>query len=143
MITRKKINKAVGEFVDAALTSYGLPAVRRSVDDPAPIDRRSVRILLERVRLEPAGDYRMVHQDVTVYFFPQDRDEYRDECWDAVDALSIALTRPLIVDGIYVRNEEEIEADMSDDYVDISFTLFWVEVAQDAIDTMEELEMEV
>ena len=63
MITRKKINKAIGEFIDNALDAYGLHAVRRSVDSPDVIDRRSVRIILEGTRLEPASGYRIVHQE--------------------------------------------------------------------------------
>lgn len=144
MITRKQINKAIGEFIDNALDAYGLHAVRRSVDSPDVIDRRSVRIILDGTRLEPASGYRIVHQEVSVEFYPEDRDVYRDECWAAVDALSIALTRPIVVENIYIRNEDEIDADTSGDYVRISFTLFWFEVAEDSsVEYMEELEMEV
>ena len=143
MITRESLNSSIGAFVDAALTAASIPAERRKSDDPAPADRRSVQIQLEDLVLEPMGDMRRCTQTVMVYFYPENREQYRDEIWTAVNALESALDRPLIVEdaALYV-DDDGVIVDMTGEVLEITFSLGWIEVREidpeiEMVDTLE------
>lgn len=144
MITREALNMAVGPLVDSALVSAGIPAERRKSDDPAPIDRRSIQIELSELKIDPMGDMRQITQSVTVYFFPEDAEQYRDEVWTAANAIEAALIAPLIVDGVAIRCDDEgVLIDMTSEVMEIRFNLTWFEIAiydedYELIDTLEE-----
>lgn len=137
MITRESLNRSIGTFVDAALIAAGIPAERRKSDDPASIDRRSVQIQLEELTIEPMGDMRRCGQTVTVYFYPENKEQYRDETWAAVNALESALDGPLIVDDTALYMDSDgVVADMTGEVLEIIFALTWIEVRD--IETEEE-----
>lgn len=144
MITRESINVAIGPLIDSALESAGIPAERRKSDDPAPIDRRSIQIQLDELQIDPMGDIRQVTQSVTVYFFPENADRYRDEIWIAANAVEEAMIEPLIVDGVAIRCDDEgVLIDMSTEVMEIRFNLTWFEVVDldeeyELIETLEE-----
>lgn len=143
MITRENINVAVGTRIDSALTAAGLPTERRKSDDPAPIDRRSLQIVLEELTVDPMGEYRRCDQAVRVFFYPQNDEQYRDEIWGAVNALESSLISPLIINGaeLYL-SDDGITADMTGEVLEITFSLSWIEVRSidSDLDIMETLE---
>lgn len=146
MITRENINVAIGTRIDFALTAAGLPTERRKPDDEAPVDRRSLQIVLEELTVDPMGDYRRCDQTIRVYFYPSNKEQYRDEVWSAVNALETSLISPLIVDGaeLYL-GDDGIVADMTGEVLEITFLLSWIEIKGDDSDlnVMETLELEM
>lgn len=146
MITREAMNVAVGYFVDDALTAAGIPAERRKSDDPAPIARRSVQLHLEELTIEPMGDMRRCTQTISVLFYPENDEQYRDEIWTAVNALEAALISPIVVDDIELyTDDEDIIVDMTGEVLEISFNLTWIEVRDldSSIETIEEIDLEL
>lgn len=146
MITRESLNVAVGSFIDSAFTAANLPTERRKSDDQAPIDRRSVQIQLEELRIELMGDMRQCTQTIAIYFYPEEDSQYRDELWAAVNALEVALISPVIVDGVELwTDDEDVVVDMTGEVLEISFSLTWIEVRDldSSIETMEEIDLEL
>ena len=144
MITRQSINVAVGSFIDDAFNAAGLQIQRLTSDDEAPVGRRSVRVQLGELQIDPMGTMRQLTQGITVFFYPKDKNKYRDDIWNAANAIEIALTDPLIVDGIALRCDDEgVVIDMTTEVMEIRFSLVWIEVANyddeyELIETLEE-----
>lgn len=113
MITAEEINIALGELIDESLKEAGIPATRRRPDDDSEMHRRSVQISLDGLHVDPQGMLRSLTQDVTIYFYPADTDQPRDEIWLAAMAVESAFSEPLIVDGAVLRLADEVYVDMS------------------------------
>lgn len=139
MITWKKINKALGKVVSETLKEINLPASFIKDDVNKPIARRSFRIDLTNTDDFGTLSYAERGVDVEIYFYPEDKERPRDEINEASQALKAALRTGIFVEDFPIELEDRIEADASGGILALMFRLFWIEIAEEDGEFMEDL----
>lgn len=139
MITWKKINKALGKVVRETLEEINLPASFIKDDVNKPIVRRSFRIDLTNTDDFGTLSYAERGVDVEIYFYPEDKERPRDEINEASQVLKAALRTGIFVEGFPIELEDRIEADASSGILALMFRLFWIEIAEEDGEFMEDL----
>ncbi len=142
MISLGQLKNAVNNQIRESLRNSpfeNIPILAADLSEP--IIRPSIKVLLEDSR---SGKFNgnFLERNITcrIYFFSQNNKIYFDDCHLMQELLEMGFYDGLYISGTYWVGVDEIESDIIDTVLEVSFELYYMEEKDE---TAEEQELEM
>lgn len=129
MITLSQLKNAINNQINDSLRNSiyeNIPILAADLSEP--IIRPSIKVLLEDSR---AGKFNgnFFERDITcrIYFFSQNDKIYFDDCYLMQELLEMGFYDGLYISGSYWVGIDEIESNIIDTVLEVTFTLYYLE----------------